>query len=96
MSMVAAERSLVLKRHSGSEDAVVVKFFVPEQIPQGDWQCQYEIRGGPIQHIHRTIGIDSVQALSLALAGVRTELDFFARKHSAEFFFLDEPGHEFK
>jgi hypothetical protein len=94
-TLVAAERNLVL-RHSGMEDTVVVRFFVPNLIPEGDWECQYEIRGGPIQHAHRTVGIDSVQALSLAMDGVVAELDFFERKHNAKFFFLDEPGHEFK
>jgi hypothetical protein len=95
-TVVAAERNLVLKYHSGLEDAIVVRFLVPRQIPEGDWECQYEIRGGPIKHLHCTVGIDSVQALSLALCGVQGELDFFERKHNAKFFFLDEPGHEFK
>jgi Domain of unknown function (DUF6968) len=96
MTKVAAERSLVLKYDSGSEDAVLVRFFVPEPIDEGDWECQYEIQGGPIQHTHRTVGIDSVQALSLALGGVQAELGFFERKHKATFYFLNEPGHEFK
>lgn len=73
-----------------------VKFFVPEQTEHGDWQCLYEVRGGPINHSHSMVGIDSVQALSLALGGVHAELGFFERKHKATFHFLGEPGHEFK
>jgi len=75
---------------------VSVTFFVPEQIEQGDWECQYEVRGGPLKKSNRTVGIDSVQALSLALGGMHAELGFYERKHNATFHFLGEPGHEFK
>ena len=95
MNTIAAERNLILKHESGAQDAVVVRFFVPNKIREEEWHCRYEILGGPIKHAHHTVGIDSVQALSLALGGIRAELGFFERKHTATFYFLEEPGHEF-
>lgn len=84
------------KLPSGAVEDVVVRFFVPYPIAQGDWQCDYEIRGDSVHRILYAVGIDSVQALSLALNSVRVDLDYIERKHDAKFYFLDDPGHEFK
>ncbi|MEA9728069.1 DUF6968 family protein [Xanthomonas campestris] len=96
MNPISAERHLLFKFPSGAVEDVVVRFFVPHQIEQGDWQCDYEIQGDSIHRILYAAGIDSVQALSLALNSVRAHLDYIERKHNAKFYFLGEPGHEFK
>jgi hypothetical protein len=92
---VAIQRDLVLKHETGEECPVVVRLFVPHQIEQGDWQCDYEIRGGPVAHERYAVGIDSAQALTLVLGGLKNELAYIERKHKGHFFFLGEPGHEF-
>lgn len=96
MGTVAAERRLVLKLPSGAEQAVVVRVFVPQPDTEGNWQCQYEIKGGRANRSFFAVGIDSVQALALALESVRVDLDYEERRRNARFWFLDEPGHEFK
>jgi hypothetical protein len=90
---IAIERCLTLKEPSRTEEQVVVSFFVPYRIEQDDWQCDYEIVGGSIQRKFYAVGIDSVQALMLALASTRTDLEYLEKKHSARFHFLGEPGH---
>jgi hypothetical protein len=95
-SPIAAERNLTLKHQSGEEEPVVVSLLVPHRIEQGDWQCDYKIVGGSFQRTYHAIGIDSVQALTLALASVRTDLNYLEKKHKAHFQFLGQPGHEFK
>ena len=96
MNPISAERKLLLKLPSGAEEDVVVRLFVPRPIEQGDWQCDYEIQGDSIHRLFYAVGIDSVQALSLALGGVRVDLDYIERKQNAKFYFLGAPGHEFK
>ncbi|WP_372157427.1 hypothetical protein ACCP96_00190 [Xanthomonas campestris pv. fici] len=71
MNPTFAERNLQFKLPSGAVEDVVVRFFVPYPIAQGDWQCDYEIRGDSVHRILYAVGIDSVQALSLALNSVR-------------------------
>jgi hypothetical protein len=96
MNPTSTERKLLLKLPSGAEEDVVVRLFVPRLIEQGDWQCDYEIQGDSVHRVLHAIGIDSVQALSLALGSVGVDLDYIERKHNAKFYFLGEPGHEFK
>lgn len=92
---IAIERNLTLKGKSG-EEPVVVSFFVPHRIEQDDWQCDYQIVGGSFKRTFYAVGIDSVQALTLALASAKTDLEYIQEKHDAYFYFLGEPGHEFK
>jgi hypothetical protein len=93
---LAAERNLIFKRESGQEEPVVVRVFVPYRIEQGDWQCDYEIRGNSFQRTFHAIGIDSAQALTLVIGNIRADLEYDERKHKGIFYFLGEPGHEFK
>jgi hypothetical protein len=45
---------------------------------------------------HHTVGIDSVQALDLALGVIGAELSYLSRRYGGSFIFLGEPGHAFR
>jgi hypothetical protein len=67
-----AERTFAVDR---SNDRVIVAVGHPQPDPAGDWRCAFHIEGldrsGPFE-VH---GVDALQALSLAIEGVRNVLD---------------------
>ena len=59
----------------GEVRAVPVRWRRPAPDPRGDWACEYEIEWpGREPRIAKAYGVDSVQALYLALQSVATEL----------------------
>ncbi|USQ98179.1 DUF6968 family protein [Caulobacter sp. RL271] len=57
----------------GTSKPLPCRWFVPEPHPEGDWVCRVEMTwpGGRVQKAH-ACGIDSTQALLLALETVHT------------------------
>ena len=53
---------------------LVVRFYAPTKAPGGEFQCHYSI-GWPEREVRRyACGLDSVQALMLAMRTVHTDL----------------------
>lgn len=58
----------------GSSEKVFVRLFAPMERPEIDaWVCRFEI-DGPIQKVLDVHGTTSLQAISLALKAISTEL----------------------
>jgi uncharacterized protein YuzE len=68
-----AHRVLVL--HTEPPRDVIVTVGVPNEEPTGEWSCPYRIDGlAGWEHERKVTGLDSLQAMELALIMVRTAL----------------------
>ena len=47
----------------------------PDKRPGGDWECPFRIRGRGVSVVEFGYGVDSMQALTTALEGIRVLLD---------------------
>jgi len=54
---------------------IIAEIFTPRQVAHEEWACRFVIRGLPGRHQHDAHGIDSLQALGLAMQGVRYHLE---------------------
>jgi hypothetical protein len=70
-----AERQLE-GRENGKEYSVIVRIGKPfhGEDNQGSWYCPYSIEVGGTQRLFYGAGVDSVQALRIAISMVETEL----------------------
>jgi hypothetical protein len=76
VSEVIAMRSLVLLRNDGAESDVVVLLGKPQQLPDHpDYYCSYQIKGAGDEKARYACGVDSFQALHLALSTLSVELE---------------------
>jgi hypothetical protein len=93
MTSPIATRTLRFQRRDGSEVEVGVTLGTPVPDPSDPartWACPYEING-PVKHMIRAIyGVDSMQALILAIHALPAELHALARQEGGRF--LDEDG----
>ncbi len=72
LGQVIASRKL--KKLPLFEDATVY-FGIPRPHPKGDWVCPFVIEENGKREAHHAFGIDSFQALQLAIEGARVTLD---------------------
>jgi hypothetical protein len=54
---------------------IVADVYAPRQVSDQEWACRYVIRGLPGRRQHDAHGIDSLQALSQAMQGIRYYLE---------------------
>lgn len=70
---IIAERRLVVR---GTRAVVRVTLGTPTPHGSaGDWACPFRIRGGGLSIVDAGYGVDSLQALTTALDGIRVRLD---------------------
>ena len=67
--------SRVLNEVGGSFREISVSFEEPRQQSGGDWVCRFLIKGLGRLQTHRAWGVDSLQALLLAVDGARVTLE---------------------
>lgn len=73
---VIATRTLILLRGDGAASKVVVLLGRPQQLPDHeDYYCPYQIKGAGDEKVRYMCGVDSFQALHLALSTLRVELE---------------------
>lgn len=72
MTVVIAERKL---DHGDAQDVGCAKVFMPELKPRGEWRCDYEISWPGFRHAHWTAGVDSWQAIELAMRSVVADIE---------------------
>lgn len=75
---------------SGAASQIIVQLGTPSPLtdaPHGDWYCPWTIDGPGRSTLNHAGGVDSLQALLLALSGLRAELEHLARNGQ-----LDWPG----
>jgi len=81
-------------RHRAGERPVRVEFGEPRQdvvvINGTDWRCPLRITIGAESTVRSIIGIDSLQALQLAINLARSELEAMASRPGAALVYLDE------
>jgi hypothetical protein len=71
--MVIVNRNLKFETESGEKD-IPIKIYLPIQQNDDSWQCEYEI-GWPAEvRKSKAFGIDSIQALSLAMQKIGSEI----------------------
>lgn len=94
MTDVIAQREYSLS--AGGKDHPVV-LLIGRPAPRNDgphpsWYCPWIIRRSGKDKLQCAVGEDSVQALLLALSGLRTDLSLIARKGKLSFIGLEGPG----
>src|SRR4051794_26889772 len=88
--MVIASRILKLRRQGG-EIEIPIRVFKPEEGEKDFWQCTYEIEWPDRKRTMKAAGVDSVQALLLALQLIGTEL-YTSNFHKSGDLYFDTPG----
>ena len=88
--MLVASRTLKLKADGAIVD-VAVELFAPVRESNGAWKCDYTIGWPDGLSRKSTFGVDSMQALILALQMIGTELHT-SEAHEAVALFWDKPG----
>lgn len=86
--MVIAERILKLVRRGESTD-IPIRLFLPTQ-HSGAWFCRYEIDWPHEQRVHAGSGVDSIQAIHIAMQLIGSEIYASDYHHSGQLMF--EPG----
>jgi hypothetical protein len=86
-----AERRLIVR--GAPKTRVVVSLGAPrKRRGQTDWECPFRIRGAGLTRVEYGYGVDSVQALTTALEGIRALLDNSGQSLSWEDVLPDETG----
>jgi hypothetical protein len=88
--MIIATRVLKLQR-SSADINIPVSLFVPERESDGVWFCKYEIEWPDGKWVSRAGGIDSIQALFLALQMIGTDI-YTSNYHKSGQLFVDSPN----
>lgn len=71
---------------------VIVSIGSPEKA-DGDFACHYSIVGNDVERFGYAMGMDSVQALQLAMKSIDIDLSSMARSSGRDFTWLDDmPG----
>jgi len=88
--MLIAERVMKM-RATGRTIDIPIRIFAPERSSGGSWSCRYEIDWPDGRWTMNAGGIDSVQALFLALQMIGSEL-YTSGYHNAGDLYFESPG----
>ncbi len=87
--------SRVLTLRDGNKDLQIpIRIFAPEKSPDGSWFCRYEIDWPDKNHALNVGGIDSAEAIVLALQMIGAEI-YSSSYYKAGKLFFDKPGNGF-
>jgi hypothetical protein len=81
--------SRILTEGNARDHKIIVTVGAPRRIEADNWLCPYRIEGIVDSGIHYSYGVDALQALILALAGIRYDLDQTKRRF---IWFADDHG----
>ena len=94
LGQVIAVRNLVFVYDNDMSETTTVKVGLPYASDEPNaFICPYEISSESHSKLFGMVGIDAIQALDLTMKILKTELDYWERKYSGKFRFLDEVGH---
>ena len=85
LGRVVARRVLSEKGHPNREIVVSLGMPRPDRHKGGDWECPFLIEGIGKPKVQKVFGVDSMQALVIAIKGIRVTLETVGR----ELFWLD-------
>jgi hypothetical protein len=88
--MIIASRTLILRNGSTAIE-IPVRIFSPECEKSKVWGCRYEIGWPDANRSVTAWGVDSVQALVIALGMIGAEI-YSSNYHKAGALFWDKPG----
>jgi hypothetical protein len=88
--MIIATRTLKLRDADGDTD-IPIRVFAPEEASDGSWSCHYEIDWPEGLWSMKSGGVDSVQAIFLALQMIGSEI-YATTYHKAGQLFFESPG----
>lgn len=88
--MIIATRNLRLRSDSGEVD-VPVRIFAPENDPTRGWGCRFEIEWPMGVDALTAHGLDSVQALEIAMKLIGSHL-YTSKQHEAGLLMFDKQG----
>lgn len=83
--MMAALDDVLAEREydvgEGPISSAVLRIGKPAEHPDGDWVCAVQITGLGDDRVYEAAGVDSLQALMMALQMARTQLEAHRRRH---------------
>lgn len=88
--MEIASRTLML-RNGSEEISIPIRIFAPEKETHGSWSCRYEIDWPDKKHALDVGGLNSAQAMVLALQSIGAEI-YSSSYHKSGKLFFDKPG----
>ena len=96
MTQVLMERELILAT-DGERRPVTLRIGMPVQdvktVDDVAWRCPVEFVGLTRTHPFSAVGVDALQAVTLALFAARAQAEAWERETGGHFLWLDEPGH---
>jgi hypothetical protein len=88
--MIVASRTLQVRMPTGQKD-MPIELFAPMKKKAGAWECRYDVGWPEGRRSYSAWGVDSVQALSLALGMIGAEL-YTSEYHKSGRLVWDKPG----
>lgn len=88
--MIIASRLLKL-RGVAADVEIPIRIFLPEEVENSSWLCRYEIDWPDGKWTLAAHGIDSIQAIDLALHMIGSEI-YTSNYHKSGQLFLEAPG----
>lgn len=90
---IIATRELTYIAENGEREKAIIEIGKPYQCTEdGDYLCPYKVGSSSYEHVFGSVGIDSFQALELAMKSIKAELIYWVRKKGGAFEFLGESG----
>ncbi|WP_175510358.1 DUF6968 family protein [Micromonospora phaseoli] len=93
MGEIIAERRIAVTGRAGDTSEVIVRFGKPHPDPlstNGDWCCPFQIHGLGDDSVEQAFGVDSLQALLLAVWSVRLQLADRAEQNAVRLDWLEQ------
>jgi len=89
---VIAERRIVLSGGKVGQGEVVLRIGKPQDVPDGSghYYAPFQIIGLGSAKVHRSVGVDAIQALQGALEMAGAELHHYRRGYGNRLYFLEE------
>lgn len=92
---VIAVREMEFHTNDGKIEKAFLKVGRPFEYGEGlDWCCPYELSTESRKKVFGMFGIDSLQAIDLALKTLRVEVEHWEKTQNGKFYFLGEEGAE--
>ena len=92
---VVADRQFEVLEGAVTRDARVI-VYSPVKVSDEEWTCEYKLEGFSTERVRKAIGVDSYQALYLALKILATEVAITDEYKSGRLSLFGEAGFDIK
>jgi len=91
-----SSRSMLFIFDNGIHEEAYLRIGAPFELTEDQaWCCAFELGTNDDNRVFPTLGIDSVQALDLAMKSLPAIIEHWEKSHHGRFHFLDEEGSGF-